>query len=169
MKLALKISMCEEETHLLLGALIRARLRRRDNFNEIREILLGELLNSCNHIAKFLPFFGEMILDARWDFQESSPLHKAHLLQDPEPLDERLRTDMSHELSQFVKAFWATQQVNDDQQNPGVSNQTDGASHGSGCTSLGHFSWLFLIGCLHRVSIAYYFEKSNFLDNLNFL
>src|SRR5579859_2638720 len=107
--------MCEEETHLLLGALIIARLGSRDSFNETREIVLGKLLNGCNHIPKFLPFFGEMILDARRDLQESSPLHEPHLFQGPEPLYERLRADMSHELSQFVKAFRTTQQVNDDQ------------------------------------------------------
>jgi hypothetical protein len=36
--------MCKEETHLLLGALIIARLRSRDSFNKTREILLGKLL-----------------------------------------------------------------------------------------------------------------------------
>jgi len=89
-------SLGKAETHLLLGALILVRLRSRDSFNEIGEILLGELLNGCNHIPKFLPFFGEMILDARRDLQESSPLHEPHLFQDPEPLCERFRTDMSH-------------------------------------------------------------------------
>ena len=86
-------SLGKAETHLLLGALILVRLRSRDSFNEIGEILSGELLNGCNHIPKFLPFFGEMILDARRDLQESSPLHEPHLFQDLEPLCERLRQE----------------------------------------------------------------------------
>jgi hypothetical protein len=153
----LNISICEEETHLLLDALIIALLSSCDSFNETGEILLGKLLNGGNHIPKFLPFFGEMILDARRNLQEGPPLHEPHLFQGPEPLRERLRTDMSHQLSQFVKAFWTTQQVNDDQQNPGISNQTDGSSHRSGRTGLGHFSWLFLIWCIHtgKYSILY--------------
>lgn len=78
---------------------------------ESGEILLGKLLNGCNHVPEFLSFFSEMLLDARRDLQESSPLHEPHLFQDPEPLCECLRTDMSHERSQFVEAFWTSQQV----------------------------------------------------------
>src|SRR5260370_38526603 len=97
-------SSCKAEPHLLLGALILARLGSRDSFNETGEILLGDLLNGCNHLPKFLPFFGEMILDARWDLQESSPLHAPHLFQDPEPLCGLVRLVVPPYSRAFVEA-----------------------------------------------------------------
>src|ERR1700687_2887688 len=89
-------------------ALLRTRLGSCESFSQTREIPFGKQLNCGNYLSKCLPFFSEVVLDARRNFEESPALHHPKLLQSPQPLGERFGANMSHVGLQFVKAFGTT-------------------------------------------------------------
>ena len=128
-------------------------------YGRIGEMLVAEPLKSRNDVSQLPAFFGEMVLDPWRDFQESQSLHKIQLFQQLEPAGKRLGTDMPQRRTQSIKAHGTLQQIHDDQQHPGISQQMDGPSQRCRCTAFVHVYGMICLRYVHKDKYTIFFHR----------